>query len=359
MKLPAILGRAMREFLVTFFIPPPFWIAKELLHIDLPGWMKEVTGTSLDRKTLKTWEAGKATPRTQTRLASDFQKQHPEIAESLDAYRSQRSDIMAALGRHEEFEIENSGSTWRPSIELAVIAATKAGEPQFAPTILQTQLLPLEEASIRAEVLWKNGAFDEVFDLMAASVLAPFLDLDRLRQDAQSSKDATAFSDVFKPVRALACLYILAVWERQFHPRGNRPGFESILPRHEQGEVVTPMARLVEQLERSASSASGREARLKISTLDKADDASKLRRFRRWVKTGVFPEYQSFVTLVNSVGASRGFPAPDKRPVTFFYYAIRYLTTLGEMVDNSPVTDYFGDYNGFFDRYSSIQASLS
>lgn len=344
---------------MTFFIPSPFWIAEELLHIDLPGWMKEISGTSLDRKTLVTWAAGKATQRTRTRLTSDFHRRQPQISESLDTYRRQRSDLMAALGRHEEFEIENTGSTWRPSVELTVMAATEAGEPQFAPTVLQAQLLPLEEASIRAEVLWRKGAFDEVLDLVETSVLAPFLNLERLRQDAQGSKDATAFSDAFKPVRALACLYILAVWERQLHPRGNRPGFESILPYQANSVVITPMARLIEQLERSVSSASRRKAHLKISALDNAEDASKLRRVRRWVKTGAFPEHQSFVTLANSVAVSRGLPAPDKGPVTFLYYAVRYLTTLGEMVDNSPVVDHFGGYNGFFDRYLSIQASLS
>lgn len=83
-----------------------------------------------------------------------------------------------------------------------------------------------------------------MLDLVATSALARYLDIDRLHHHAQSAGDAAAFSDAFNPVRALACLYILAVWERQFHPRGNRPGFETILPRQEQGEVITPMTRL-------------------------------------------------------------------------------------------------------------------
>lgn len=343
---------------MTFILPPPMWVAEELLKVDLASFLRSATATTLDRKTLVKVTLGQAAARTLARLADHFRRRHPKLAGYQDTIRGRRAEELAAQGRLEDFEVEEATSTWRAGIEAAAMAAIEAGEPQFVLTVLHERLLPLEDASMRAEVLFRKGAFTEVLDLLEETALGPFLDVARLRQETDGCNDPEAFRDAFKPVRALACLYVLALFERQFYSTGDNPGFESILPRLEGGALVLPMSRLVKQLEQTMPARSRSASRRQMFSRDKAEDHSIQRRVRRWVLEGRFPEEQSFVTLVNSVGADRGFPPPDRRIVKAHYNGLRYLTTLGEMLKDSPAPAHFGGFNEFFECYHAIKASL-
>lgn len=143
---------------MTFILPPPMWVAGELLKVDLASFLRSATDTTLDRKTLVKVTLGQAAARTLARLAGHFRRRHPELAGYLDIIRGRRAEELAAQGRLEDFEIEDSISTWRAGVEGAAMAASEAGEP-FLLTIMWERLLSLEDASMRAEVLFRKAEF--------------------------------------------------------------------------------------------------------------------------------------------------------------------------------------------------------
>jgi hypothetical protein len=210
---------------VAILLPTPEDVMEKLLRINSATLIRASTGTALDRKTLAKVKGGRAAERTMARLADDFRKRHPTAADHIDKFRERRAAQMAELGLHDEFEIESSVGTWRMGIEGVDQVAAEAQEPQLTCTVLRDRLLPLEDASIRATALWRKGDYDQVLNTVETCALAPFVNLDRLRRDVHRCTGAQSFADALQPVRALACLYLLAVFERQFYKMDNNPGF--------------------------------------------------------------------------------------------------------------------------------------
>lgn len=343
---------------MTFLIPPPDWVVRELLHIDMATFMRQVTGTTLDRKTLLKVAMGHAAKWTMARMSKEYREHNPRLAGYVDAIRERRKKELAEIGRQEEFEMELSTGTWRSGIEAACMAAVEGGEPHLTMDLLRDHLLPLEDASFHAEVLWRKGAREEVLDVVECCALAPLLNMGRLRRDVEGVEDQKAFANAFKPVRAIGCLFILAAFERQLYTGNGSPGFETILPKQEGETFITPMAKLIQQLERGVTAPSQSAVRRHLLNRDSAEDASKLKKIRRWVAQGVFPERRNFETLVIGVAADRGRTDVDKQRIAFLYYALRALTSLGDMMKTSPAMVHFGGYNAFFSRYEDIVASL-
>lgn len=343
---------------MTFIIPPPDWVVRELLHVDMATFIRQVTGTTLDRKTLLKVAMGQAAKWTMARMSKEYRERNPRLAGYVDVIRERRKKELAELSRREEFDLELSTGTWRSGIEAACVAAVEGGEPHLTMDLLLDHLLPLEDASFHAEILWRKGAREEVLDVVECCALAPFLDMGRLRRDVEGVEDLKAFADAFKPVRAIGSLFVLAAFERQLYTRGGNPGFETILPQQDGDAFIMPMAKLIQQLERGVMAPSQSAVRRHLLSRDSAEDASKLKKIRRWVAQGVFPERRNFETLVIGVAANRGRTDVDKQLIAFLYYALRALTSLGDMMKSSPAVVHFGDYNAFFSRYQDIVVSL-
>lgn len=60
----------------------------------------------------------------------------------------------------------------------------------------------------------------------------------RTHEGAATSRSSTSVG----PVRAVACLFVLAAFKRQFFTRGIDPGLETVLPEREGEHYLTPMA---------------------------------------------------------------------------------------------------------------------
>lgn len=325
---------------MTVILDPPYVVAHDLLQgpRGVARAIKRLTNTPIDIKTISKFLRADGSEGKVRQLIRDmFSTWQPPEA-TKERWRS---------------EAELPGPvTWAAFVEGA-----ENGLPLEAieESPFRRHLLALEQASLGATELARNGNFQDAAETMRHPILVRCLP-ELLWATLRSARTMQDLEKRAEPMRLVSRLVILACFERWTMPNEPESLFRHYLPKTDEGALVSPFATCFRRLDNWLGFEDTADALRSI--MQNAGDSER-RKYKRWLDGEVTPSEAEFRSHYERAlrfhqTRSRINAPPDlaalNREATRVYWGLKYLDSLRGM----PLSEHFGTNAAFFSLYPRI-----